>query len=262
MPDPTLNLSDSLNNWLDSVAIVEQINLSLSDNLNSWADTTSKTLNFLKALTDTESANWLDSGGPVEGVRLTQLPVEILASPQGKIELTQLPVEILLPSADKQLQLSDTMTLTDSLAKTLLGLRSLTLTDTMTLSDSLRIGYGLLISDSLTLSDSLVKNVTAVLTLTLSDNMNGWQDLFQYSLLATLSLVLSDNGGANWTDLVQTDLRAFLALTLSVSDTLNFWQDPGSTPDVPFFTMIIAPRSAPTGDPSDNCCPPVVWISS
>jgi len=151
MPDPTLNLSDDLNNWTDTATKVEGQN---------------------KALSDTNAANWVDSGSPVEGVRLTQGPaLEILSSSTSNVTVTQNPVEIIAPTQ---------------------GLIQLVLSDTMTLSDSIKIGRGLVIAETLTMTDSVTIKTFGPITLSLSDTLT-LSDSAQERLAATIQLTLSDS---------------------------------------------------------------------
>jgi len=337
MPDPTLNLSDSLNNWADSVSEVKELRKVLTDNLNNWAD----------------------AGGPVFGTRVTQLPVELMTQPTGtQVRVTQLPIELMLPTAGLlQLVLSDSLTITDSVSKILE--KQKTLSDTLTMTDS---GIAtpsapllLTLSDSwnnwsdlvstrtfvqiqLTVSDSWNSWLDAVSTfvsipmrrvtqlpvelmiqppsqvrvtqlpvevmfptgglmqLVLSDNLNNWLSVVSQAIVRTssfsdslsmtdsertvlgMNLVLSDqmtltddlvtvehnvlqlnltvsDSWNTWSDSVTTQTTVLVNLNLTLSDTLNFWQDSFA------YNMPVAPRTPPVGEPTDNCCPPNIWIS-
>lgn len=331
-----INISDSLNNWADSVSKIKELRLSLSDNLN----------------------NWQDSGGLKVGVRVTQLPVEVMIQPVGKVRVTQFPVELMIPTNGlMQLKLSDTLTFSDSVTKQLqkqLQLSgALTMADSvsavpsapllLTLSDSLNNWLDLVserlftqlqlfVSDSWNTWLDSVSTLTAVpmrritqlpvevmiqpssqvrvtqipvelmiptnglMQLQLSDNLNNWLSAVSVSVVRTnafsdsmtlldserivlgdnrslsdslvlsdsvqiqlnafleLDLTVSDNLN-NWLDSVTTNTVVLVGLNISVSDTLNFWLDEMN------FTETTAPRTAPTGDPSANCCPPSIWIT-
>lgn len=330
MGSQTINLSDSLNNWLDSLQLIKQLRLNLSDNLNNWADSgglvlgnrltqepvevltgsignvrstqepvevltptnglieviLSDTVTFSDSIrigrgnsvsdamtmTDSVSAvpsgpitlalsdtlnnwqdlvafrnlvqlsisasdslnNWLDSVTTLLAVpmrRLTQEPVEVITGSLGKVRDTQAPTEILVtPGGLIEKQFTDSFTLTDSLVKAFPTIK--TLSDTMTLSDSVKIGFGLRLSDS----------------------ANNWLD--SLSTLVSTPIFLSVSDSLNfWLDSATTAVGFFAALSLSLSDNMNFWQD------LVVVVETSIPRTAPSGDPTNNCCPPNIFIT-
>jgi len=206
-------LSDSMNNWLDSVIVSGPASLVLSDNLNNWLDRLLIGYGNLVSDQETIADSLLAGYG-----NLTSDQMVILDS----------------NSIGYGFLLSDNLSNWLDLVQTFLAgaLLSLALSDNLNnWLDFLLVGYGSATSDQLVILDS----ASTGYRLLLSDNLNNWLDLIQ-KVLGEL-LVLTDSESGNWLDFLLagfgSQMSGQLVLTDSssmgygflLSDSLNNWLD-------------------------------------
>lgn len=227
-------LSDSMNNWLDSVTLSGPSVLIVSDSLNNWFDFLLLGYGDLVSdplsLSDKLSAGYgnltsdqmviLDSNSIGYGFLLSDNLNNWLDS-----------VSIFEAGTALALTLSDN--LNNWLEFLLAGYGSAT-SDQLVLVDSASMGYGFLLSDNLNNWSDLVKTVLGML-ITLSDSESAnWLDFLQagFGSLMSDQLVIVDSLSSGYGSLISDSMNHWLDLVLVsegefllLADSWNVWLD-------------------------------------